>query len=130
MLIDNTLRSLLNILIYLALIAAIIPWFLIVIPVSAVVFIPLYYVFRAGARELQRLQLMSTSPLLSHVDASLRGVASIRAYDMIGDFETRSKIFFIFLKYSWLSQKPEFIGNQERALFSKHITGLHTGSWS
>lgn len=89
MMIENTVKSCLNILIYLVLIAIIMPWFLIAIFVTGVIFVILYIVFRAGVREVKRLQLISTSPLLSHVDATLRGLSSIQAYDKTSDFEVR-----------------------------------------
>ena len=45
---------------------------------------------RAGIRRLQRLQLESMAPLLTHVDASVRGLASIHAYDRLADFQLQS----------------------------------------
>lgn len=89
MMIDNAMKSFLNILIYMVLIAVIMPWFLVAIFVTGVIFIILYVIFRAGVREVKRLQLISTSPLLSHVDATLRGLSSIQAYDKTTDFEVR-----------------------------------------
>ena len=91
MLADNTMRTLLNIAIYIALVAAILPWFLLVLPVAGAAFVLVYAVFRVGIRRLQRLQLESTAPLLTHVDASVRGLASVHAYDRVADFQTRSE---------------------------------------
>lgn len=89
MLIDSTLRALLNILIYIALIAAIMPWFLLALPGMVVLFVLFYVMFRAGVRELQRFQLLSFSPVLSHIDATLHGLTSIRAYDKVDDFKVK-----------------------------------------
>jgi ABC-type bacteriocin/lantibiotic exporter with double-glycine peptidase domain len=89
MVIDNTIRSLLNILIYLGLIAAITPWFLVALPPAAVAFLLLYAVFRVGIRRLQRRQLASMSPLLAHVDATVRGLSSIHAYGQTNVFAQR-----------------------------------------
>ena len=89
MLTDNTMRTLLNIAIYTALIAAILPWFLLLIPVAGAALVLVYAVFRVGIRRLQRFQLESMAPLLTHVDASVRGLASVHAYDRAADFQLR-----------------------------------------
>ena len=89
MLADNTMRTLLNIAIYILLIAAILPAFLLVLPVAGAAFLLVYVVFRVGVRRLQRYQLESTAPLLTHVDASVRGLASIHAYERLPDFQAR-----------------------------------------
>lgn len=89
MMIESTVKAFLNILIYIVLIAIIMPWFLIAVFVTGVIFIILYTIFRAGVREVKRFQLISTSPLLSHVEATLRGLSSIQAYDKTTDFEVR-----------------------------------------
>ena len=89
MVIDNTLRSLVNILIYLALIAYIVPWFLIAIPITGGIFVLLYAVFQGGLKEIQRLHLVSLSPLLSHIDVTLRGLSSIKAFGRTDDFKER-----------------------------------------
>lgn len=89
MLIEKTLSSFLNIFIYMGLIAAIMPWFLVAVPIAMLLFLLLFVVFRVGVRELQRLQLVAMSPLVSHVDAAVRGLASIQAYGKLKDFEAR-----------------------------------------
>jgi len=89
MLADNTMRTLLNVAIYTALVAAILPWFLLMLPLASAAFLLVYVVFRVGIRRLQRLQLESMAPLLTHVDASVRGLASIHAYDRVDDFQLR-----------------------------------------
>jgi len=89
MLADNTMRTLLNIAIYIILIAAILPWFLFILPVAGAAFVLVYVVFRVGIRRLQRLQLESMAPLLTHVDASVHGLASVHAYERINDFQSR-----------------------------------------
>jgi len=89
MLADNTMRTLLNIAIYILLIAAILPAFLLVLPVAGAAFMFVYVVFRVGVRRLQRLQLESMAPLLTHVDATLHGLASIHAYERLADFQSR-----------------------------------------
>jgi len=46
MLADNTMRTLLNVAIYMALVAAILPWFLVALPPAAAAFLLVYAVFR------------------------------------------------------------------------------------
>jgi len=89
MLADNTMRTLLNIVIYILLVAAILPWFLLVLPVASAAFVLVYVVFRVGIRRLQRFQLESMAPLLTHVDASVHGLSSIHAYEQVDDFQSR-----------------------------------------
>jgi len=89
MLADNTLRTLLNIAIYVILIAVILPWFLLLIPVASAAFVLVYIVFRVGIQRLQRFQLESMAPLLTHVDASVHGLASVHAYERVDDFQSR-----------------------------------------
>jgi len=89
MLADNTMRTLLNIAIYIILIAAILPWFLLVLPVAGGAFVAVYVVFRVGIRRLQRYQLESMAPLLTHVDASVHGLSSVHAYQRVDDFQSR-----------------------------------------
>ena len=89
MLADNTMRTLLNIAIYVALIAVILPYFVLLLPLAGAAFLLVYAVFRATIRRLQRLQLESFAPLITHVDASVRGLASLHAYDRLSDFQTR-----------------------------------------
>jgi len=88
--VDNTLHGLINIVVYIAIIAAILPWFLLVLPVVGAAFLLVYAVFRVGVQRLQRFQLESMGPLLTHVDASVHGLSSIHAYQRVDDFQQRS----------------------------------------
>jgi len=90
MFVNNTLRSLINIVISLALIAAVLPWFLLVLPVVGAAYVFLYVMFRVNIRRLQRFQLESMAPLLTHVDASVHGLSSVHAYQRVDDFQRRS----------------------------------------
>ena len=87
--IDNTLKSLLSIVLYVILIGVLIHWFLIAVPPVAVIFVFFYLIFRVGLRELKRLLNISMSPLLSHITATLEGVNSIRLYEKQEDFQER-----------------------------------------
>ena len=89
MYVDSTLRSITNIVVYIALIAAMLPWFLLVLPVAGGAFVLVYAVFRVGIRRLRRFKLESMGPLLTHVDASVHGLSSIHAYQRVDDFQRR-----------------------------------------
>jgi len=86
---DNTMRTLLNIAIYFLLVAVILPWFLLVLLVAGPAFVLVYVVFRVGIRRLQRFQLESMAPLLTHVDATVRGLSSVHAYQRVDEFLSR-----------------------------------------
>jgi len=89
MFLDNAIRDLTNIVVYTVLIAAMLPWFLVVLPVAAAVYVLLYVVFRVGIRRLQRFQLESMAPLLTHVDATVHGLSSVHAYQRVDHFQRR-----------------------------------------
>ena len=90
MYINNTLRNVINILIHIPLIAAMLPWFLIALPFAGAYYVLLYAVFRVGIWRLQRFQLESMAPLLTHVDSSIHGLSSVHAYQRVDDFQRRS----------------------------------------
>ena len=89
MFIDNTLNAIVSITVSVALIAAIVPWFLLVLPVTGAAFMLVYAVFRVGIQRLQRFQLESMAPVLTHVDATVHGLSSIHAYERVDDFHRR-----------------------------------------
>ena len=90
MFLDNAICDLTNVVVYTVLIAAMLPWFLLVLPVAGGAFVAVYVVFRVGIRRLQRYQLESMAPLLTHVDASVYGLSSVHAYQRVDDFQRRS----------------------------------------
>ena len=89
MLLNNVLRSVVNFIITMALVAAMLPWFLLIVPVAGAAYVFLYVMFRANIRRLQRFQLESMAPLLTHVDASVHGLSSVHAYQRVEDFRHR-----------------------------------------
>ena len=86
MFLDNTLRSVVSIVFSVALIAALLPWSLLSLPVVGAAYALVYVVFRVGIRRLQRYQLESMAPLLTHVDASVYGLSSVHAYQRVDEF--------------------------------------------
>ena len=83
------LSAILSILSSVVFIAVILPWFLIVLPVIGAAFVLVYAVFWVGVRRLQRFQLESVAPLLTHVDATVHGLSSVHAYERVEDFRRR-----------------------------------------
>ena len=67
-----------------ALIAIIIPWFLIAVGVIMVVYYAFALYYRSSARELKRLDAILRSSLYAHFSESLVGLATVRAYGETG----------------------------------------------
>ncbi len=88
-LIDQTMQSILAIVIYLIMIGVVIHWFLVAMAPLTALFIFTYMLFRGGSRDLQRLQNMSLSPMLSHLTATIQGLSSVHAYDKVDEFTDR-----------------------------------------
>ena len=87
--IEQTLQSVLSILLYVIMIGVIIHWFLIAVIPLTVTFLLLYVIFRVGLREMKRLQNISVSPLLSHISATVQGLHSVHAYNMEESFTNK-----------------------------------------
>jgi ABC-type multidrug transport system fused ATPase/permease subunit len=62
------------------LIVIILPWFLVPLVPFALLFAFITGFFRRSARELKRLDNMTRSPLVQHLQGTLQGIATIRAY--------------------------------------------------
>ncbi|KAK0424584.1 hypothetical protein QR680_008735 [Steinernema hermaphroditum] len=91
---------------------------LIAIIVILNVFVVKYYI--RTARQLQRLDSITRSPIYSHFQESLQGVTSIRAYKAVQRFEeesqkktdtNRSAFYYLLITNQWLVVRLEFLGN-------------------
>lgn len=83
---DIFLTQILQIFAALAMIAYVLPWFLIaVIPLGALFFI-LMFVFHKCVHDLKYLDNKTRSPIISHMGTSIQGLASIDAYQKSADF--------------------------------------------
>jgi ABC-type multidrug transport system fused ATPase/permease subunit len=71
---------LLQIVISLAVIAAIIPWFLVALTPILVFFVVCTTVFRRAVRQFKRMDNITRSPLLAHFGSTMHGLLTIRAY--------------------------------------------------
>lgn len=60
--------------------AVVTPWFLIVAVPICIVYYVLQHFYRCSSRELQRLDSITRSPILSHFSETLGGLATIRAF--------------------------------------------------
>uniref|UniRef100_H2ZGG5 Uncharacterized protein n=1 Tax=Ciona savignyi TaxID=51511 RepID=H2ZGG5_CIOSA len=69
-----------------ALIAYVFPQFLIIMAIVLPMIFFVYIFFRPAARELKRLDVLSRSPLLSHITATVNGLDSIKAYCQLTEF--------------------------------------------
>jgi len=90
MLADNTMRTLLNVAIYMALVAAILPWFLVALPPAAAAFLLVYAVFRhalappplasAGWAEKAGPEIRDHNSVRSYIHTCTRLTALFRDY--------------------------------------------------
>ena len=83
------IQNILLILSALVLIAYVSPWFLIALVPLIISFIVLNIIFTSGVRELKRMDMITRSPLLSHVTASVQGISTIHAYGKMDHFIKR-----------------------------------------
>jgi ABC-type multidrug transport system fused ATPase/permease subunit len=66
------------------------PYLVIVVGVVAIIFYPLQAFYRKTSIELQRLEAISRSPIITHLSETLDGAQSIRAFNMRKNFKTVS----------------------------------------
>ncbi|KAJ3030728.1 UNVERIFIED_CONTAM: hypothetical protein HDU68_007939 [Siphonaria sp. JEL0065] len=95
-------------------------WFLLALVPLMGIYYWLQAVYRATARELKRLDALTRSPLYSHINESMTGVNTIRAYreqsrflkktDMLID-QNNVPYYLQQLGARWLGMRLEYIGN-------------------
>eukprot|EP00897_Mesotaenium_endlicherianum_P011044 jgi/Mesen1/9969/ME000072S09378 len=93
-----------------AIIAVLVPWFLVVLPPCVLVFVVLQKRYVHVSRELKRLDGLSRSPIYAHFAQSLQGLASVRAYGATPRF---------------LEEYVELIDANHRA----YVLFVHCGRW-
>lgn len=89
---ENSADNLMQCFLAVVLISVFLPWFLFALPVIAVVFYTITGYFRRAVRELKRLDGLSRSPLVSHVQAVMAGLPSIRAYGQQGRYAADARL--------------------------------------
>jgi ABC-type multidrug transport system fused ATPase/permease subunit len=72
-------------------ICAIIPWFTFLLALMCVAFWMLITYYQRTARELKRLDAVSSSPIFAHLSVSIAGIATIRAYNAQERFRQENK---------------------------------------
>jgi ABC-type multidrug transport system fused ATPase/permease subunit len=85
-------------------ICAIIPWFTFLLALMCVAFWILITYYQRTARELKRLDAVSSSPIFAHLSVSIAGIATIRAYNAQERFRqdnkdkinTNTRVYFAF----------------------------------
>ena len=83
------IQNILLILSALVMIAYVSPWFIIALVPLLICFFVLNILFTSGVRELKRMDMITRSPLLSHVTASVQGISTIHAYGKMDQFVKR-----------------------------------------
>lgn len=68
-------------------VAAVFPWFLLALPILGALFLYIVLIFRTTSREVKRRENLSRSPLFSHLNATLKGLPTIHAYEQEKLFE-------------------------------------------
>jgi len=103
----------------LILVCVLLPWF-------AIPFIPLclFYkltemYFTPTARELQRLEAVSRSPMVSHFTETVSGASTIRAFNMCNIFEGRA------LEYLDVNLRPVQLGQEARRWLDQRLEVLN-----
>ena len=95
------------------------PWF-------ALPFVPLCCIYKMTemyftptARELQRLEAVSRSPMVSHFTETVSGATTIRAFDMTAPFEDRA------LQYLDVNLRPVQLGQESRRWLDQRLEILN-----
>uniref|UniRef100_A0A1B0GJ38 Uncharacterized protein n=1 Tax=Lutzomyia longipalpis TaxID=7200 RepID=A0A1B0GJ38_LUTLO len=109
------------------------PWFLLLsLPICAIYY-GLQHFYRSSSRELQRIENIMSSPILSHFTETIQGVATIRAYNQEARFMEilfrrmeANNVAFVILNTSnrWLGIALDYLGGI--IVFLAIITALLT----
>jgi ABC-type multidrug transport system fused ATPase/permease subunit len=82
-------------------IAAVFPYFLLPLVPIASIFLFITQFFRKGSRELKRLDSIARSPLVTHMQATLQGLVTIRAFGQAPRFTSTNEIVVNHSTQSW-----------------------------
>ena len=103
----------------LILVCVLLPWF-------ALIFVPLCFCYKYAemyftptARELQRLEAVSRSPMISHFTETVLGATTIRAFDMSKIFEGRA------IEYLDVNLRPTQLGQEARRWLDQRLEVLN-----
>ncbi|XP_050523511.1 ATP-binding cassette sub-family C member 10 [Daktulosphaira vitifoliae] len=68
-----------------------VPWAIIIIIILAPVYYKLQKRYRISSRELRRISSVALSPLYNHINESLQGLATVRAFRVVSRFERENE---------------------------------------
>ncbi|CAC5405400.1 ABCC5 [Mytilus coruscus] len=112
------LQNILMIIFALVSICYVSPWFLIALVPLVFFFVLLNKLFTACIRQLKRLDSVTKSPMISHVQASVQGISTIHAYGKSNEFvdkfhhliDTNTVPYFLFVSSNrWLAIRLDII---------------------
>eukprot|EP00792_Barthelona_sp_PAP020_P010076 TRINITY_DN3335_c0_g1_i1.p1 TRINITY_DN3335_c0_g1~~TRINITY_DN3335_c0_g1_i1.p1 ORF type:complete len:1359 (+),score=382.24 TRINITY_DN3335_c0_g1_i1:43-4119(+) len=116
--ISSLFHTLTNVISMIFVIVYVLPWFVIVLIILAIVYIVVSKRFRYSAKEMKRIELISRSPLLQHFTESRQGLVTIKAFNRVdfilsrlyGLIENRNQAnVTIFASYRWVGLRLEFL---------------------
>ena len=103
----------------LAVVCALLPWFTLpFVPLCLVYKLTEMY-FTPTARELQRLEAVSRSPMVSHFTETVAGVTTIRAFEMVRLFEQRA------IDFLDVNLRPVQLGQESRRWLDQRLEVLN-----
>ncbi|XP_074658407.1 ATP-binding cassette sub-family C member 5-like isoform X2 [Tubulanus polymorphus] len=117
---ESLIQNMLMVLLAIAMISLVFPWFLLAVAPLGVVFIVLQRVFRVGIRELKRHDAVTMSPLYSFVTTTVQGLVTIRAYRKQDDYYRRFNelvdmnsmpLFLFHSAKRWLTVRLDLLAN-------------------
>ena len=86
MIMEVFIGNILYVVFSLGLICFVAPWFLLALLPLLITFIIIFRIFTQTVRDIKRLDMVSKSPLISHLTASVQGITTIYAYAKTKDF--------------------------------------------
>ena len=111
-------QNILRILISVAMIATVFPWFLIGLFPLIILFLLITRVFNRSVRQLKRMDGITRSPLYSHLTATVQGLSTLHAYNKMADFNAVFKeyldantrpLFMFFCSNRWLAVRLDML---------------------
>ena len=70
-------------------VAIIFPWLIVAIVILAVIFVWITRCFRSGVQDFKRLEILTTSPVLTLAASTVQGLSTIQAYGRQADLVDR-----------------------------------------
>jgi len=103
----------------LTVVCVLLPWFIIpFVPLCCIYKLTEMY-FTPTARELQRLEAVSRSPMVSHFTETVLGATTIRAFEMAKQFENRA------IQYLDINLRPCQLGQESRRWLDQRLEVLN-----